>query len=322
MVSLVLLLADGKQAHAGLGRVEMREYISPITANCASMRGEQSTLAPTSNTTTGDPSTDGKMPASAGRSRPAPRLARSSRWPSPRRCCPRHEPLGRPVADQPRGHAQRAVPLRFERAPRALLMVTRSLACTISMEDPGSLRAAPAPATTSCWPTRITLTTRPPGGSNRPVDFGLGGVGLRPLHPPQWSACRQDRYSSTTSTTSRPLYCAMRAYTVGELGLMELGHSARPTPSAHLRAAGAGPPLGVSAFGIRHISISTSKFLISGALPSDRRCSRFWQSHAVSFGSATGRANTFAVFAASPLHGQSQQHLFPKDVLQLQAAPS
>ena len=42
-----------------------------MTANCASMRGEQSTLAPTSTTTTGVPlRRSGNTPASAGRSTP------------------------------------------------------------------------------------------------------------------------------------------------------------------------------------------------------------------------------------------------------------
>ena len=41
-----------------------------MTANCASMRGEQSTLAPTSTTTTGVPLRVGKADARAGRSTP------------------------------------------------------------------------------------------------------------------------------------------------------------------------------------------------------------------------------------------------------------
>src|ERR1039458_7463239 len=39
-------------------------------ANCASISGVQSTLAPTSTNTTGVPSIVGKMPSSAGRSTP------------------------------------------------------------------------------------------------------------------------------------------------------------------------------------------------------------------------------------------------------------
>src|SRR5664279_3776089 len=41
-----------------------------MMANCASISGEQSTLAPTSTNTTGVPSIVGKMPSSAGRSTP------------------------------------------------------------------------------------------------------------------------------------------------------------------------------------------------------------------------------------------------------------
>src|ERR1019366_8883864 len=61
---------------------------------------------------------------------------------------------------------------------------------------------------------------------------------------------------------------AMRAYTVRELGLVAVGTFRQAGRLQRIvRAAVAGPPLGVSAFGIRHF-FSTSRFLISGARPS------------------------------------------------------
>ena len=93
-----------------------------MTANCASMRGEQSTFAPTSTTTTGVPLSVGKADASAGRSTPgsmpctilavaitAPVLPADT------------TPCGDAIANQPRGHADGAVALGANRLGGAVL---------------------------------------------------------------------------------------------------------------------------------------------------------------------------------------------------------
>ena len=108
-------------------------------------------------------------------------------------------------------------------------MVTRSLACTISM---GSSRwpscCSSSRRTTSCWPTRRTFTPKLPAARTAPSTSAFGAWSP-PIASSAMVSMSGRGYSATTSTTSRPLYWPHFGHTrCGSFGSWQFGHSERP----------------------------------------------------------------------------------------------
>src|ERR1019366_8026011 len=175
-----------------------------------------------------------------------------------------------------------------------------------------------------------------PGGANRPFDFSFGGVvTAHCVHRngqhvvPGLLLFDFDNFAAFVLPT-------VGADAVGQLGFVAVGALGQAGGFERIvRAAGAGPLLGVSTFGIRHISFSTN--LSSAGAPrcifknvSDLKFAERFQAMVVAFDAAiafnivpvlaTDRANSFAVFAAHSLHRQGQQDLFAEDIFQFQTA--
>jgi hypothetical protein len=98
-----------------------------------------------------------------------------------------------------------------------------------------------------------------PGGLNRPFDFGFGGVVSAHCIHRNGQHVGKPLLGDDFDYFAALILAAMRAYTMGELGLVAVGTFRQAGRLQRIvRAAVAGPPLGVSAFGIRHISTSTN----------------------------------------------------------------
>src|SRR5690242_3451098 len=297
-----------------------------MTANWASISGGQSTLAPTSTRTTGMPSMVGKIPASAGRSTPgitpctilavamtAPVL------PAETKHCA--------MPSRTRREATRMELSRLVRTALAALssMMTTSLAWTISMgRSRWSACCSSSRRTTSWRPTRRTLTLSERVARTAP-STSIWGAWSPPIASSAMVSMSGRGYSSTTSTTSRPLYWPQWGHTrCGSLGSWQFGHSEIPW--------------GLSASCARRVLVRFWECLRFGfgiVLPSRCRLLQFqfaergpaivrrWHM-AIARGLvpvlAANGADTFAGFAAHPLHRQSEHYLFAKDVLQFQAA--
>src|ERR1035438_2308219 len=126
---------------------------------------------------------------------------------------------------------------------------------------------------------------------------------------------------------------AFRTDAVGKFGLVAVGALRKAGCfQGIVRAAGACPLMGVSTFGIRHISTSTnlvqmlpcarasqySEFQIKERAPAIVHRGFTIARGLVPVPAANG-ANSFTGLATHPLHRQRQQDLLPEDVLQFQA---
>src|ERR1039457_3417555 len=187
--------------------------------------------------------------------------------------------------------------------------------------------------TTSCWPTRRTLTPKLPAARTAPSTSALGAWSP-PIASNAMVSMSGRGYSATTSTTSRPLYWPhFGQIRWGSLGSWQLGHSERPDA---VRASCARRVLVRLweclrlGFGIslpQQISSSycplpglhnPSEFQITERAPAIVHRRFTIARRLVPVLAATG-ADSFTGLAAHPLHRQRQQNLLAEDVLQLQA---
>src|SRR5579885_1415904 len=308
-----------------------------MTANCASIRGEQSTLAPTSMTTTGWPASVGKTPARAGRSTPcttpctilavamtAPVLPAETRpWAAPSRTS--REPTRSELS-------------RLLRTARAALssMVTCSLACRISR--------ASSRRTTSSLPTRMTLTPRVLAARTAPSTSDVGA-----LSPPMASTAMVtmtgpgDLFLRDFDDFAPLVLAAMRADPVRQFGLVAVGTFRQAGGlQAVMGPAVLSAPVGVTSFRIRHASTSKNITRLRGKLPNTcegkrvkpptrlpvaqgspavvRWCHPAIAGCLVAVGAAD-RTNPLTILFAGALHRQQKQDLLTKDVLEFHASP-
>ena len=210
----------------------------------------------------------------------------------------RDQPLRRSVAHQARRHPDGAVPLGAESLGGAVLHgdhvagvhhLDGKVAVVFVFLEFRLDHFLPA--------HQDDLDPQVPGGADRPLHFGFGGV--IPAH----CIYRNGQHVATPVLLLRHfdhfaalVLAAVRAHPVGQLGLMAIGTlgSARRLQRI-VRAAGARPPLGVSAFRIRHISTSANLIRGCGVNPGTTQSSSLrsapqrssklstLQSHAVSF---------------------------------------
>src|ERR1019366_3839224 len=245
-----------------------------------------------------------------------------------------HEPLGAPIAYQPRGHAHRAIPFGPYRLGGAVFHghafagmdnLDRKLAVAFVLFQ--------FPTDHILLAHQEDFHAQTPGGSNRPFDFGFRGVVSAHCIQRNGQHVGAGLLRNHFANFTTLILAALRTHAVGKFGLVTVG-ALRKTGCLQgiVRAAGARPLMGVSTFGIRHISTSTnlvqllpfarasqySEFQITKRAPAIVHRGFTIARGLVPVLAATG-ADSFAGLATHPLHRQRQQDLLPEDVLQLQA---
>ena len=172
----------------------------------------------------------------------------------------RHEALGTPVAYQPRGHAHRAIPLGPHRLGGA---VFHGDAFAGVYDLDGKIAVAfvlfQFPTDHILLAHQEDLHAQTPGGSNRPFHFGFRGVVSAHCIQRNGQHVGAGLLRNHFDNFTTLVLAAFRTNAVRKLRLVAV-RTLRKTGCLQgiVRAARARPPLGVSTFGIRHISTSTN----------------------------------------------------------------
>src|ERR1017187_507613 len=204
-----------------------------------------------------------------------------------------HEALCDAVANQARGDAEGAIAFGAEGFAGAVLHGdTLTGVHNLNGECAVTILHLELPADHILLAHQDDFDSQIPGGANRPFDFSFGGVvTAHCIHRngqhvvPKLLLFDFDNFAAF-------ILPAVGADAVGQLGFVAVGALGQAGGFERIvRAAGAGPLLGVSTFGIRHISFSTNLSSSSRMyqISSLRSASRRWswisvrQAHSTSF---------------------------------------